>query len=322
MTRFWREAHSRVSSNGSLHWVAGHWVDRDGWGGAPRSSPLAAGPQPNRVTETQRSKGTFRTRCPYCGDEIFFHRADNGGCAFFDRLGAPWDKHPCFDLTRRPTQRPPGEQASAPEPREVTYLQQYPDLVVGWWQIYEGTWAVCVELGHSGDVIMLLTEPGLPLQRCRVAPQAKPGRVILRFPEGPKVGFGPFFECIDRSLWETHEGKGEQLLLLARDLGMNRFRNYIPQSPGGLGEGVTRSEADLLLKPDWKASLRLMLVRLDEGDELAMHEFVSLIEGPAKGVLPKGVETQITRHWRTLQAMPQGPERDQLLDLLLDTIRL
>jgi len=36
------------------------------------------------------------TSCPKCGDPVYFIR-HNGGCAWFDDLGKPWDKHaPCF----------------------------------------------------------------------------------------------------------------------------------------------------------------------------------------------------------------------------------
>lgn len=35
------------------------------------------------------------TNCPKCGDEVFFVRY-NGGSVWFDELGWPWPKHPCF----------------------------------------------------------------------------------------------------------------------------------------------------------------------------------------------------------------------------------
>lgn len=37
-----------------------------------------------------------KTRCPTCGDDVYFVR-HNGGCVWFDSLGHPWPKHPCFD---------------------------------------------------------------------------------------------------------------------------------------------------------------------------------------------------------------------------------
>lgn len=35
------------------------------------------------------------TTCPKCGEPVYFIR-HNGGCAWFDELGRPWDKHSCF----------------------------------------------------------------------------------------------------------------------------------------------------------------------------------------------------------------------------------
>jgi YgiT-type zinc finger domain-containing protein len=36
------------------------------------------------------------TRCPKCRDEVYFVR-HNRGSVWFDYLGQPWPKHPCFD---------------------------------------------------------------------------------------------------------------------------------------------------------------------------------------------------------------------------------
>jgi hypothetical protein len=36
-----------------------------------------------------------RITCAYCGERIFFVR-HNGGSVWFDELGWPWDKHPCY----------------------------------------------------------------------------------------------------------------------------------------------------------------------------------------------------------------------------------
>jgi hypothetical protein len=43
------------------------------------------------------------TACPYCGAKVFFVR-HNGGSVWFDDLGSPWPKHPCFDDDRYGTQ--------------------------------------------------------------------------------------------------------------------------------------------------------------------------------------------------------------------------
>lgn len=43
------------------------------------------------------SRVTHRTRCWWCGAEVFFYRDENGGCALFDGLGAPWAVHGCWE---------------------------------------------------------------------------------------------------------------------------------------------------------------------------------------------------------------------------------
>jgi hypothetical protein len=44
---------------------------------------------------TSRLAKCFPARCPICGGEAFFIR-HNGGSAWFEELGWPWEKHPCF----------------------------------------------------------------------------------------------------------------------------------------------------------------------------------------------------------------------------------
>ncbi len=39
---------------------------------------------------------TFRTSCCWCGARVYFYRNENGGCALFERLGWPWELHPCW----------------------------------------------------------------------------------------------------------------------------------------------------------------------------------------------------------------------------------
>jgi hypothetical protein len=43
---------------------------------------------------------TFKTDCWWCGDEVYFHRDENGGSVLVDRLGPPWPVHPCWDEYR------------------------------------------------------------------------------------------------------------------------------------------------------------------------------------------------------------------------------
>src|SRR5699024_11610796 len=36
------------------------------------------------------------SRCPVCGDPVWFFRNRRGGCAYFDVIGKPWTLHPCM----------------------------------------------------------------------------------------------------------------------------------------------------------------------------------------------------------------------------------
>lgn len=36
-------------------------------------------------------------RCPKCKKLVYFYRSPHNGSVYFDKLGPPWDKHPCMD---------------------------------------------------------------------------------------------------------------------------------------------------------------------------------------------------------------------------------
>ncbi len=38
---------------------------------------------------------TYPTKCPGCGEPVFFFRCDHGSAVFFDALGEPWPEHDC-----------------------------------------------------------------------------------------------------------------------------------------------------------------------------------------------------------------------------------
>lgn len=47
-----------------------------------------------------RSHLTFETTCWWCGASVYFYRDENGGCALFDELGAPWQIHGYWEAHR------------------------------------------------------------------------------------------------------------------------------------------------------------------------------------------------------------------------------
>jgi hypothetical protein len=44
---------------------------------------------------TAQPDSCHQTKCPYCGERVFFVRHNNGA-VWFQELGKPWEKHPCF----------------------------------------------------------------------------------------------------------------------------------------------------------------------------------------------------------------------------------
>ena len=63
------------------------------------------------------------TRCPKCGDAVFFVR-HNGGSVWFDQLGDPWLRHACFDDEGRAN--PDSPQSANAEPRPASRAAQGP----------------------------------------------------------------------------------------------------------------------------------------------------------------------------------------------------
>lgn len=106
MARYHRRGHWRTSKNGTRHWVSGHTVQRSSWGSGwswlsspqparSKSAPAVVHPP---AVKWRRIPTEPNSRCPVCGDRVWFFRNEFGGCAYFDALGPPWPKHPCMDL--------------------------------------------------------------------------------------------------------------------------------------------------------------------------------------------------------------------------------
>lgn len=54
------------------------------------------------VTETQlRNSETRKTKCWWCGAEVYYHTNGYGDCVLFDELGWPWLVHECWEEYRR-----------------------------------------------------------------------------------------------------------------------------------------------------------------------------------------------------------------------------
>lgn len=82
-----------------------------GWGGQGNPANLRSGYQASYRHSTSRTftvqqdlydwvhygSITFFTECWWCGEAVYFHRNENGGCVLFDSLGPPWPVHACWE---------------------------------------------------------------------------------------------------------------------------------------------------------------------------------------------------------------------------------
>lgn len=72
-------------------WCSGGWG-----GGGGNTQPLRTVHPIGTRTSWDASDFCRPSKCPICGDQVFFVR-HNGGSVWFDELGPPWPKHACFD---------------------------------------------------------------------------------------------------------------------------------------------------------------------------------------------------------------------------------
>lgn len=60
-----------------------------------RIVPIGCTCRRSKAETVEVSGRSWQTTCPKCHSAVYFVR-HNGGSAWFDGLGPPWDKHPCF----------------------------------------------------------------------------------------------------------------------------------------------------------------------------------------------------------------------------------
>lgn len=70
-----------------------------GFGGYTGSGGYVTLP-PSWSLHRNRDPVTRPTTCWECGAAVYFYRDENGGCALFDDLGAPWQIHICWEVHR------------------------------------------------------------------------------------------------------------------------------------------------------------------------------------------------------------------------------
>jgi hypothetical protein len=85
---------SRCGNQIEFRYVNGRCIPLHLHGGCGESSSVVVDFSGHNVCH---ESSCFGTRCPKCGDSVFFVR-HNGGSVWLDApLGPPWHKHPCFD---------------------------------------------------------------------------------------------------------------------------------------------------------------------------------------------------------------------------------
>jgi hypothetical protein len=71
-----------------------HWSGADA-GMTSGSSSSVASTRSWSITRHDHSV-TYRTKCWWCQEQVFFHTNGFGDCVLFDRLGWPWEVHACW----------------------------------------------------------------------------------------------------------------------------------------------------------------------------------------------------------------------------------
>lgn len=223
-------------------------------GGAGRSPLLTSGVWLGSSKETGGE--TRPTTCPYCGAAVYFFRDQNGGSAFFDELGSPWPKHPCFDMEEPRS----GRFAPVDLPRKVDfwgtpYLVRWPSGPRGPSELKARI--VAVRPSDKQQTILFETsdpdlsffivtdhwkEETIPVGYIRLTDNV--GEVAYR-PDRTEVsfvsftGFGPCFECFSHKEWTSVDVSSPEAHLVAQDLSENRWRTL-----GGT-----------FFKPEWRYAL-------------------------------------------------------------------
>jgi hypothetical protein len=235
--------------------------------------------------------------CPKCGQApVFFHRAETGGCAFFDRLGIPWPKHPCFD-------RPP-------EPKPAS-IKLWPNLdghpgrgvrpkgqAASHW-VLEADLVIPMLAASEGDARWGWLSSGAPAGHFSFDPSPKGQPTSL---------FGPAFDCWSLDVWESRTGHADVLVRLAHDLGQNRFDHF-----GGAG-------ALVFLRPAWIEALRAYSPALEARSHEAMFEVLALVGRQARGILDRRAEAMVAALGRRLRTASTAAESDEAYDLLLEEL--
>lgn len=105
-----------------------------------------------------RDSSCFRTKCPKCGDGVYFIR-HNGGSVWIDPpLGPPWPKHPCMDSAYVAAR---GVRSPAVVEADLARFPQRDGLVLGIVKEGEASDSKCcslinIETGKNINIVLLI----------------------------------------------------------------------------------------------------------------------------------------------------------------------
>lgn len=302
---------------GNLHWVEGHEVDRGIRRSNGRNSQVLRSPserQQKRSSSPQRSL-TTPTSCPYCGAGVFFFRAEDGGCAFFDFLGSPWPKHPCFLAQEH---QPVSSYPEQPRWKLLAFLKgaQHDEAAIRLLACipHASGWTLIIaELISRGILLQFLGAPSnewtvIEGKLCTMSVEHRGAEITISNPAADMIAVGPCYDCWNPDVWLSREGDPRSLVSLARDLGINRWKK------------LAGTSHMIVLAPAWSAALKLYTPAIDGGDDEVMNELVDLVELPARGVLKTHVEREIIRLRRVWKISGDTAERDRIYDHILNLL--
>lgn len=267
----------------------------------------------------QRETVTRPTACPFCGDPVYFFRDLNGGSTFFDELGPPWPKHPCFDNSGqaapkiRTTGTPPTDQnISVWELRRARELKKDRDLLCRTLAQFD--------VKSSSVTLFECVDSGTQFYMCDPDHQGEMGalgflrpddavgqfsfRPALREHGNPKTYFGPCFACFEANVWMGHTVGGDDSILIASEISEGRARNL----------------AGFFFRPEWRVALRIYVNACLKNFDLDLLERTAvLFSGPATGVLTTRSRSAITRLLRMLKRAT-SEEKLAIYDEILDEL--
>jgi hypothetical protein len=121
----------------------------------------------------------YQTKCPECGDGVYFIR-HNGGSVWIDPpLGPPWYKHPCMDKTYTSVK---GVRRTLAAGRSLPAQTQNGDLIIGIVKEAETSLSkkcsvISIETGAAENIVLLMKENVSFLVGCLVLYHKKEQRV-------------------------------------------------------------------------------------------------------------------------------------------------